>query len=90
MSVEIYTDQPNVMPEQESSPDFHYELLVGHPRTNGSFKSTEQLHTEYVRLTDELVRQVTEGVEVVDPQTGEQTTEKVDYIVWLDKSARPV
>lgn len=67
-----------------------YELLVGHNRTDGSFKSTEQLQSEYVQLTDELIRQMTEGVRVLDPQTGETVTAKPDYVIWLDKSARPV
>lgn len=67
-----------------------YELLVGHYRTDGSFKSTEQLQTEYVNLTDELVRQMTEGVFVTDRVTGERIKKVPDFVVWLDKSARPV
>ncbi len=70
--------------------EYSYELLTGHRRTDGSFKTTEQLQTEYVRLTDELIRQMTEGVPVEDPQTGERQLEKPDFVVYLDKSARPV
>ncbi len=69
---------------------FEYQLLVGHRRTDGSLKSTEYLHTEYLRLTDQLVQKATEGVTVLDPNTNEYTTKPVDFIVWLDKSARPV
>lgn len=70
--------------------DFHYELLVGHNRTDGTFKSTEQLHSEYIELTDELVRQMTEGIPVTDAETGERSLKVPDVVVWLDKSARPV
>jgi len=69
---------------------FEYQLLVGHRRTDGSPKSTEYLHTEYLRLTDQLVHKTTEGISVKDPDTGEYATKPVDFIVWLDKSARPV
>lgn len=67
-----------------------YSLLVGHNRTNGTYKTTEQLHAEYVELTDELVRQITDGVSVKDSITGEWAKRTPDYVVWLDKSARPV
>lgn len=70
--------------------DYPYELLTGHRRTDGSFKTTEQLQTEYVRLTDELIRQMTEGVPAEDVQTGERQLQKPDFVVYLDKSARPV
>lgn len=69
---------------------FEYELLRGHYRTNNTFKNDEQLRSEYVHLTDELVRQMTEGVSVYDKETGEYRSEKPDVVVWLDKSARPV
>ncbi len=80
------TVQHELFPEEGAE----YELLVGHDRTDGSFKSTEQLQTEYIELTDELVRQMTEGVAVVDPQTGERVVRRPDVVIWLDKSARPV
>ncbi len=69
---------------------FEYKLLSGHNRTDGSFKSTEELKTEYVRLTDGLVHQMTHGVEVVNHDTGEKELRRPDYVVWLDKSARPL
>jgi hypothetical protein len=69
---------------------FEYELLVGHEITDGSFKTSEQLRTQYVRLTDNIVQEVLEGVEMADPETGETTKSPVDFIVWLDKSARPL
>lgn len=83
-----YADEPSA--EELLAPDFEYQLLVGHTRTDGTFKTTEQLQTEYIRLTDEIIRKVTDGVEVVDKETGERGLRPVDYIVWLDKSARPV
>lgn len=73
--------------EQE---DFDYQLLVGHRRTDRSFKTGDQLRTEYVRLTDNLIHQMTDGVMVTDPETGEHTKQIPDAVVWLDKSARPL
>ncbi len=84
----IYQSEP---PAPELlAPESQYELLTGHRRTDGSFKSTEQLHTEYVRLTDELVHKIVDGVDGTSSKSGETTRERVDYVVWLDKSARPV
>lgn len=71
-------------------PHAEYQLLTGHARTDGSFKTSEQLRSEYVQLTDELIMQISDGVEVVDPVTREKRTERPDVVVWLDKSARPV
>lgn len=76
-----------VSPENEP---FEYRLLTGHRRTDGSWKTDQQLHMEYIQLTDELVRQMTEGVEIPDLETGRVTVEKPDVVIWLDKSARPV
>jgi hypothetical protein len=90
MTHEVQDYQSEPTHEELLAPDFEYQLLVGHRRTDGSFKSTEQLQTEYVRLTDGLVHKMVDGVDVTDPETGETTKEKVDYVVWLDKSARPV
>lgn len=67
-----------------------YELLVGHHRTDGSFKTDEQLRVEYLHRTDSLIHKLTHGVEVVDPQTGERTREIPDTVIFLDKSARPL
>lgn len=66
-----------------------YEVLVGHERTDKSWKSDEMLRTEYVELTDKLIYQMTDGV-IVDTESGEKEKVKPDYVVWLDKSARPV
>jgi hypothetical protein len=74
----------------ELEPNFEYQLLVGHSRTDGSIKSDEQLRSEYIQRTDELIRKITEGVDTVDPATGETERKNFDYVVWLDKSARPV
>jgi hypothetical protein len=70
--------------------DYQYQLLTGHQRTDGSFKTDEQLRMEYIQLTDKLIYAMTDGVEVTDPATGERQTEKPDVVVWLDKSARPL
>lgn len=80
-------------PEESSPVVFEsedYRLLKGHARSDGSFKSDEQLRSEYIHRTDELIRLMTEGVESVDPVTGERGVNRPDYVVWLDKSARPV
>ncbi|HSX45255.1 MAG TPA: hypothetical protein VLF39_04090 [Candidatus Saccharimonadales bacterium] len=81
---------PQSSPEIEPQPHSDYELLVAHRRTDGSMKSSEELHTQYVSLTDELIRQMTEGVRVTNHETGEEEVKKPDYVIWLDKSARPV
>ncbi len=69
---------------------FKYTLLTGHNRTDGSFKTTDQLQMEYLHLTDELIRKITEGVEVINPDTTEREIRKPDTVIFLDKSARPV
>lgn len=89
MTTEAINEHQDTVPEH-IEPPFEYHLLTGHQRTDGSWKSTEQLQTEYVRLTDELVRQATEGVITHDGDAGEKETRPVDFFVWLDKSARPV
>lgn len=71
-------------------PRFEYELLKGHKRTDGSFKSDDTLKTEYIRLTDNLIHRMVEGIPVKDLSTGEVTKKPVDYVIWLDKSARPL
>jgi hypothetical protein len=65
-------------------------LLVGHNRTDGSVKSDKQLRSDYIQRTDELIRKITDGVEIVNPETGETERQNYDFVVWLDKSARPV
>jgi hypothetical protein len=67
-----------------------YKQLVGHLRTDGSFKTDEQLKNQYMELTDKLVHKMTHGVEVTNPDTGEKELKKPDVVVWLDKSARPL
>jgi hypothetical protein len=79
--------QPEVVAPEAN---FHYELLRGHKRTDGSYKTDDQLRSEYVRRTDELIRTFTDGVVFEDAQTGERQLEKPDVVVYLDKSARPV
>lgn len=82
--------RPDETPEPETPADFEYSLLVGHERTNGTYKTDEQLRMEYIELTDKLVYSMTHGVEVTDRETGETRLEKPDVVVWLDKSARPL
>ena len=67
-----------------------YALLTGHARTDGSDKTDEQLRAEYIHRTDELIRLMTDGVSVKDPITNEQSLRRPDFVVWLDKSARPL
>ena len=84
---------PQAIPEQtviDEHPPFEYELLRGHKRTDGSWKTDEQLKMEYVQLTDRLIYDMTHGVEVTDPVTHERRREKPDVVVFLDKSARPL
>lgn len=82
-------EQPHVpLPPMEQPVE--YTLLTGHQRTDGSMKSSDQLHTEYITLTDRLIHKMTDGVEVRSPETGEMEVRKPDYVIWLDKSARPV
>src|SRR5487761_225536 len=89
------------MPEAKYSPDvaigissdepeFKYDLLRGHKLTDGSWKTDDQLRMEYIQLTDGLINVMTDGVEVIDPETQEKQTRKPDVVVWLDKSARPL
>lgn len=95
----------NALPAQRSSatgvqlsfegmpvPDerFEYKLLKGHTRTDGSYKTDEALRTEYVRLTDNLIHTMVEGVDVKNQKTGDVEKRPVDFVVWLDKSARPL
>lgn len=75
------------LPEQDN---FEYELLRGHERTDHSWKSSAELRTEYVRRTDDLIHMITDGVEVKDSETGEKHKEPYDFVVWLDKSSRPL
>ncbi len=85
------TPEELLAPEVEDHSEHpEYELLVGHHRTDGSFKTSEQLRMEYIHLTDELIRQMTEGVPVKDYESNETHFKRPDFVVWLDKSARPV
>lgn len=69
---------------------FSYQLLTGHARGDGSYKTSDQLRMEYLHLTDRLIHRITEGVEKTNQETGEIYTEPYDSIVFLDKSARPL
>jgi hypothetical protein len=83
---------PQFNPENvpEYSVDPRYELLVGHERTDGQFKTSEQLRAQYVELTDNLVHKMVDGIDVIDAATGEMARKVPDVVVWLDKSARPI
>ncbi len=76
--------------EVDPTPGFQYELLVGHDRTDGTPKSTAELQTEYIRLTDRLIHKLVDGVEIRDPHTDERVNHVPDFMVCLDKSARPL
>lgn len=82
--------QGELFPIEEVQPEATYQLLVGHPRTDGSFKTDVQLKAEYMTNTDKLVHLMTNGLEVADPKTGDKLLRKPDVVVWLDKSARPL
>lgn len=70
--------------------DFEYELLIGHNRADGKFKTDQQLRMEYIQRTDKLIYSMTHGVEVKNKETGEIEKKVPDIVVWLDKSARPL
>ena len=74
----------------EESNEFTYKLLTGHPRTDGSYKTDRQLHMEYIQLTDGLIHKMTDGLEVVDSESGEKVVRRPDTVIFLDKSARPL
>lgn len=80
--------EKNLSPQ--STDDFKYELLVGHKRTDGSYKSDQQLRMEYINLTDRLIETIQEGVSRKNPETGKIEQQAFDNIIFLDKSARPV
>lgn len=63
-----------------------YRLLVGHPRTDGTWKSGRALRMQYLQLTDRLIEKATTGVELRDGSG----TVRPDAVIFLDKSARPI
>lgn len=65
-----------------------YAILHEHRRTDGSFKSIEELEIEYVELTDKLIHKMTHGETFY--RNGERIHEVPTKVVFLDKSARPV
>lgn len=77
-------------PSADKPEEFSYQLLKGHSRTDGSYKTDEQLRMEYIQLTDRLVHEITQGKKTKDPETGQETVRPYDNIIFLDKSARPV
>lgn len=80
------------LPETTSSSieSFDYKLLRGHDKTDGSYKSDEQLQMEYLQRTDALIQKMTEGIDTVNGQTGEIENHIPDVVIFLDKSARPL
>lgn len=69
---------------------FSYELLSGHYRTDGSYKTGKELRMEYLQLTDRLISTITDGKRMRDHDTGEEVRRPYDAVIFLDKSARPV
>lgn len=65
-----------------------YEILKGHERTDGSWKTDDQLKTEYVQLTDSLINRMLGGLVTYDTEV--EKAKPFDFVVWLDKSARPL
>lgn len=83
-------EYPLIPDISQPSIESDYKLLVGHRRTDGSYKTSDQLRAEYLQRTDTLIYTMTHGIEMADPVTHEMVLKKPDYVVWLDKSARPV
>lgn len=67
-----------------ASDEFSYKLLKGHYRTDGSYKTDEQLRMEYIQLTDRLIYEITKGGAVVDKATGVETVRPYDTVIFLD------
>lgn len=65
-----------------------YSILREHRRTDGSFKSIDELEIEYVELTDKLIHKMTHGETFT--HEGEHVHEVPTKVVFLDKSARPL
>lgn len=70
----LATDPKTSSPEVEDV--FSYKLLSGHYRTDGTYKSGDQLRTEYVGLTDRLIQRMVDGIDVVNTATGEAERER--------------
>lgn len=83
------TIEPTHSPS-DSAGHFDYQLLRGHEKTDGSYKTDEQLRLEYIQRTDELIHKMTGGIETTNATTGERELRKPDTVIFLDKSARPV
>jgi|GEM_PF-1304793 len=85
--------QETAPPTPDSKPSdeaFTYELLKGHGRTDGTYKTSQQLRMEYITLTDQLIDKIQGGAYRTNPETGQVEKQPFDHVVFLDKSARPV
>lgn len=92
MTAETSPDrQDNLAPQPApQEPAFDYRILRGHYRADGTYKTDEQLRMQYLTLTDNLIEQMTEGVTYTDRDTHEYVRQKPDYVIFLDKSGRPL
>ncbi len=79
--------QPTVVDQEQQelfdNPDrdrVNYDILDGYRRPNGHELSGEEVREWYVHLTDELIQRM----------EGDELHPKPDYVIFLDKSARPV
>ena len=90
LPAELPLEQQGGLFNADQVEDGSYHLLTGHYRSDGSYKSDEQLRSEYMELTDKLVHKMTHGIEVENPDTGERELREPDVVIWLDKSARPL
>lgn len=86
----LETPPPILEATDNSGLDFEYRLLKGHNRTDGSYKTSQQLRMEYLTLTDRLIEEIQEGTHWKNPETGKIEVRPFDNIIFLDKSARPV
>ena len=81
--------QPTPASKTEAANDPAYSVLRAHERTDRSHKSLEALEIEYITLTDNLIRQMTEPISMRN-KAGEEVKEIPSTVVFLDKSARPL
>ncbi len=70
--------------------DQNYTLLTGHHRTDGSYKTSEQLRMDYLKRTDGLIFAMTHGVDIHNPIENKTEKQIPDAVIFLDKSARPL
>lgn len=93
-NMENKTNRHSPSPEntlaQTPSPTYDYHILKGGTENTGWVTTDEKLRMDYLELTANLVETLTQGVEVVNEETGEKERRPYDVVVLLDRSARPI